>query len=28
MASHPDWVEEVSVDRPAPPDIDTPADLP
>lgn len=27
MASHPEWVHEVRVDRPAPPDIDTPADL-
>src|SRR4029077_3866653 len=28
MASHPGWVHEVRVDRPAPPDIDTPEDLP
>src|SRR6478609_6936573 len=28
MASHPEWVHEVHVDRPAPPDIDTPEDLP
>ena len=28
IASHPDWVEEVAVDRPAPPDVDLPADLP
>ena len=28
MASHPEWVHEVRVDRPAPPDIDTPDDLP
>jgi len=27
MASHPEWVHEVHVDRPAPPDIDTPNDL-
>jgi molybdenum cofactor cytidylyltransferase len=27
MASHPDWVEEVPVDRPMPRDIDTPGDL-
>jgi molybdenum cofactor cytidylyltransferase len=27
MASHPDWVDEVPIDRPAPPDVDTPADL-
>jgi molybdenum cofactor cytidylyltransferase len=27
MASHPDWVEEVPIDRPAPPDVDTPDDL-
>jgi molybdenum cofactor cytidylyltransferase len=27
MASHPDWVHDVHVDRPAPPDIDTPQDL-
>jgi len=28
MASHPDWVHEVRIDRPAPPDVDTRADLP
>ena len=28
IASHPEWVEEVEVDRPAPRDIDTPEDLP
>jgi molybdenum cofactor cytidylyltransferase len=28
MASHPGWVHEVRVDRPAPADIDTPEDLP
>jgi molybdenum cofactor cytidylyltransferase len=28
MASHPEWVHEVRVDRPAPADIDTPEDLP
>jgi molybdenum cofactor cytidylyltransferase len=28
MASHPDWVEDVDVDRRAPRDIDEPADLP
>jgi molybdenum cofactor cytidylyltransferase len=28
IASHPDWVEEVPVDRPTPVDIDTPDDLP
>ncbi|HEV8087487.1 MAG TPA: nucleotidyltransferase family protein [Actinomycetota bacterium] len=28
MASHPGWVHEVRVDRPAPPDIDRPEDLP
>jgi molybdenum cofactor cytidylyltransferase len=28
MASHPEWVEEVEVDRPAPRDVDTPDDLP
>ena len=28
MASHPEWVSEVAVDRPAPPDVDEPADLP
>jgi molybdenum cofactor cytidylyltransferase len=27
IASHPEWVEEVLVDRPAPRDIDTPHDL-
>jgi molybdenum cofactor cytidylyltransferase len=27
MASHPEWVHEVRVDRPAPRDIDTPEDL-
>lgn len=27
MASHPEWVEEVSIDRPAPSDIDSPGDL-
>jgi len=27
MASHPEWVHEVTVDRPAPRDIDTPRDL-
>jgi molybdenum cofactor cytidylyltransferase len=27
IASHPEWVEEVAVDRPAPPDVDTPDDL-
>jgi molybdenum cofactor cytidylyltransferase len=27
MASHPEWVHEVPVDRPAPHDIDTPDDL-
>jgi molybdenum cofactor cytidylyltransferase len=27
MASHPDWVEDVAVDRPAPRDVDEPADL-
>jgi molybdenum cofactor cytidylyltransferase len=27
MASHPEWVHEVPIDRTAPPDIDTPADL-
>jgi molybdenum cofactor cytidylyltransferase len=27
IASHPEWVEEVDVDRPRPPDIDTLADL-
>jgi molybdenum cofactor cytidylyltransferase len=28
MASHPEWVLEVGVDRPTPRDIDTPEDLP
>jgi len=28
IASHPEWVHEVPVDRPAPPDVDTPDDLP
>jgi len=28
MASHPDWVDEVPIDRPRPPDVDTPDDLP
>ena len=28
MASHPDWVHEVRIDRPAPVDVDTPEDLP
>lgn len=27
MASHPDWVDDVPVDRPAPTDVDEPADL-
>jgi molybdenum cofactor cytidylyltransferase len=27
IASHPEWVDEVDVDRPAPRDIDTPGDL-
>ena len=27
IASHPDWVEEVDIDRPVPRDIDTPEDL-
>ncbi|HEX6130487.1 MAG TPA: nucleotidyltransferase family protein [Actinomycetota bacterium] len=27
IASHPDWVEEVPADRPAPVDVDEPADL-
>jgi hypothetical protein len=27
IASHPEWVEEVEVDREAPRDIDTPDDL-
>jgi hypothetical protein len=26
-ASHPEWVEEVDVDRPTPLDVDTPADV-
>jgi CTP:molybdopterin cytidylyltransferase MocA len=26
IASHPDWVEEVSIDSDAPPDVDTPGD--
>ena len=28
MASHPDWIEEVAVPFRAPPDVDTPEDLP
>jgi molybdenum cofactor cytidylyltransferase len=28
MASHPEWVEEVEIDRPAPRDVDEPGDLP
>jgi molybdenum cofactor cytidylyltransferase len=28
MASHPEWVREVRIDRPAPRDVDTPEDLP
>ena len=28
MASHPEWVEEVAIDRPAPRDVDAPDDLP
>jgi molybdenum cofactor cytidylyltransferase len=28
IASHPEWVEEVAIDGPAPRDIDTPDDLP
>ena len=28
MASHPGWVHEVRIDRPAPVDVDTPEDLP
>lgn len=28
IASHPEWVEEVEVNRPAPRDVDTPGDLP
>jgi molybdenum cofactor cytidylyltransferase len=27
IASHPEWVHEVSIDRPAPADVDSPADL-
>jgi molybdenum cofactor cytidylyltransferase len=27
MASHPEWVHEVPIDRPAPPDVDMPDDL-
>jgi CTP:molybdopterin cytidylyltransferase MocA len=27
MASHPDWVEDVAVDRSAPIDVDVPGDL-
>ncbi len=27
MASHPEWVEDVEIDRPAPPDVDEPGDL-
>ncbi len=27
MASHPEWVEDISIDAPAPHDIDTPGDL-
>ena len=27
IASHPEWVHEILVERPAPPDIDTPQDL-
>jgi molybdenum cofactor cytidylyltransferase len=27
MASHPEWVHEVTIDRDAPPDIDVPSDL-
>jgi molybdenum cofactor cytidylyltransferase len=27
IASNPDWVEEISIDRPTPPDIDSPGDL-
>jgi molybdenum cofactor cytidylyltransferase len=27
IASHPEWVEEVPIDRPVPPDVDTPDDL-
>lgn len=28
IASHPEWVEEVRMDRPAPPDVDVPDDVP
>jgi molybdenum cofactor cytidylyltransferase len=28
IASHPDWVEEVAIDRPTPADVDRPGDLP
>jgi molybdenum cofactor cytidylyltransferase len=28
MASHPEWVEDVEVDAPQPPDVDVPGDLP
>jgi molybdenum cofactor cytidylyltransferase len=28
MASHPEWVEDVEVDEPQPPDVDEPGDLP
>jgi molybdenum cofactor cytidylyltransferase len=28
IASHPDWVDEVAIDRPAPKDVDRPEDLP
>jgi hypothetical protein len=27
IASHPEWVEDVPIDRPAPRDVDTPEDL-
>jgi molybdenum cofactor cytidylyltransferase len=27
IASHPDWVHEIAIDRPAPVDVDTPGDL-
>jgi len=27
IASHPEWVEEVPIDRPVPPDVDSPEDL-
>jgi CTP:molybdopterin cytidylyltransferase MocA len=27
MASHPEWVEDVTLDRAAPPDVDTEIDL-